>query len=108
MALLNAQQAKRAANPLTLSPADPAGDSWANTGAEALLVENTGTASVTITFSTYKQVDGLDVADLQVAVPAGETHLLGPFPTDVYNDPDGNAQVSYSSTSGVKVALVEV
>ena len=108
MAVLNVQQAKRSANPVTLAQADSAGDSWANTGAEALLVENTGTGSVTLTFTTYKQVDGLDVADLQVAVPAGETHLLGPFPTDVYNDPDGNAQVSYSSTSGVKVALVKV
>lgn len=108
MAVLNVQQAKRAANSIAMTSADTGGDSWANSGAEALLVENAGTSSVTLTFTTYKTVDGLAVNDLQVVVPAGETHLVGPFPTDIYNDPDGNAQVSYSSATGVKVAVVKV
>ncbi len=108
MAVLNVQQAKRAANSIVMASADTNGDSWANTGSEALLVENASGAAVTLTFTTTATVDGLPVQDLQVVVPNGETHLLGPFPPSVYNDPDGNAQVSYSAATGVKVAVVKV
>ncbi len=108
MANLTTQSAKRQANPITMSNADPSGDTWNNTGNEVLLVENGGTGAVTLTFITYATVDGLAVNDLQISVPAGETHLIGPFPTGVYNDANGQTMVNYTSATGVKVALLKL
>lgn len=106
MATLTAQSPKRQANAISMVSADTNGDAWNNTGKEVLLVENTSAGTVTLTFVTYATVDGLAVDDLQISVPAGETHLIGPFPTEVYNDANGQAGVNYSSAAGVNVALL--
>lgn len=108
MALLTALQSARAANPITFAAADAAGDSFANTGREALLVQNNDVGARTVTVVTQATVDGLAVADLQITVPAGELHLIGPFAKGVYDDVNGEVQITYNDATNVNVAVVRI
>lgn len=60
-----------------------------NTGVEFLQVRNSGGAEYDVTLITPGTVDGQAVADRVVAIPAGETHLIGPFPEAVYDQLSG-------------------
>jgi hypothetical protein len=81
-----ATQASRAG---TVLPAATAGDvtngnSTANDGRVVLIVKNTGASSRTITFSTVRSVDGLTNPVRSESIPAGETHVFGPFDANDY------------------------
>lgn len=108
MATLSVQQADRAANAVTLAAASAGGDEFVNTGKEALLIDNGGGSPITVTFATPVTVDGLAVDDLDIDVPDGEMHLLGPFPTGTYNDGDGKVQISYTDVTSVTVAAIRI
>lgn len=56
----------------------------ANSGREKLHVRNSGAVSRTVTFKFAKQVQGQAVTDQTKAIPAGETWVFGPFPTEDY------------------------
>jgi len=58
--------------------------------------------SQNVTIETPGVVDGLAVADLVVAVPAGATRLIGPFPTSIYNQVDGSLFVDVSVSTTIK------
>lgn len=88
--------------------ADVAGDSFANTGVEYLVVENASAGPVTATFAVQAQIDGLPVsAGKQVVVPAGATFIIGPFPKQFYNDGNGRVNVTYSAVTTVSVKVVK-
>lgn len=86
----------RAAIPVTIStrdgvalPAETNGDPAnghyvSNSGKTKLLARNSGAGARTVTFKFYKTVDGKAVADRVESIPAGETHIFGPFPTAEY------------------------
>jgi len=110
MAVLNITSLTRAGlEPSTVgAAADVAGDKWVNTGTELVLVHNGGGSSITITL-TYGlggSVDGSVLTPKTVAVPAGKTSLIGPFPTGLYNDANGQAGITYSSVTSVKTLVV--
>lgn len=107
MATLTVQSAKREANALTFAAASAGGDDFSNSGSERVLLKNDSVGDVTVTFVTHITVDGLAVADLQITVPAGEMHLLGPFPRSTYNNPStGRVEMTYSSSTDVSVAVI--
>ena len=106
MALLEKLQAARAANEVEFAAAAEAGDEFANSGNELLLVKNGSVAEVTLTITTAVTVDGEAVADKTIAIPAGETHLLGPWPAKWYNDGDGHVNITYSAHEDVDVAVI--
>lgn len=56
----------------------------ANSGREKLHVRNSGAGARTVTIKFSKQVDGQAVADYVKSIPAGETWVFGPFPTENY------------------------
>lgn len=88
--------------------AESGGDQCA-TGSGVLLYVNNGDASAhTVTLVTPTKVDGLDVADRAVAVPAGQTAYI-PV-TDLYRDPStGLASITYAATpTSVTVAVLRV
>lgn len=60
-----------------------------NTGREVLQVRNSGGAEYDVTFETSGVVDGQAVGDRVEAIPAGETHVFGPFPEGIYDQPAG-------------------
>jgi len=110
MALLTVTQSKRQATPVALVTPDVVGDSFPNTGREALLVQHTnaGGTSRLLIIPTVATIDGEAVADKQVIVQPGETHLIGPFPAGVYSNPQGQVSVVYSLVTDLKVAAVRI
>jgi len=71
---------------------------FTNTGKEFLWITNAGGSSTDLTITTQKTIDGEAVADKVVALGAGETHCVGPFPTEIYND--GNNEVTLTMGTG--------
>jgi len=97
MATLTASSPSRSAADIAANQdTASATDEFVNTGKALLLVEhtNSGGTTATLTISMQKTVDGLTVADRTVSIGAGETHLVGPFPTEYYNDNDGKVQLA--------------
>ncbi len=88
--------------------ADAGGDQFANSGAEFFRIHNGGGAQITVTIATQLAVDGEAVADKTVDVPAGESRVIGPFPTGLYNDSSNNIQLTYSGVTSVTVGVFSV
>jgi hypothetical protein len=77
-----------------------AGDSFANDGRTLLAVYNShGSAARTVTIDIQKDVDGQDPASRTVTMAAGQTMLIGPFPTGIYNDANGRVLLTYSDSA---------
>lgn len=72
------------------------------------MIENTGVGSVTLTVEVNKTLDNddLTVPDREVTIGAGERHVLGPWPTGLYNDGDDKVQLSYGDETDIEVAVV--
>jgi hypothetical protein len=108
MATLTPTSAARTGVDLAGAAAAGGGDQWLNTGKELLTVKNGSGSSINVTLDIQSTVDGAAVTDPVVAVGAGVTKLIGPFPTNIYNDGNGMAKVSYSSATSVTVKVVRV
>lgn len=72
-----------------LLPAETNGDATnfhyvINSGKTKVHVRNSGAVSRTVTFKFYRTVDSQTVASRTKAIPAGETHVFGPFPVEDY------------------------
>jgi len=99
----------RAANPITLAAADVLGDDFVSTGKELILVEHTNGAgsSVTLTVTTTATIDGEAVADKLIAIGPGETHVLGPWPQQWYNDANAKVTLSWSAVTDITLAVIK-
>lgn len=73
----------------TLAVASGDGHAFANTGETWIVIANAYTATITATFVTAREVDGLPVDDVEVVLTAGTTKIAGPFPTGVFNQTSG-------------------
>jgi hypothetical protein len=92
--------------------ANAAGNMFPNTGRSILHVVNGGGASIDVTVQSALQVSGLDLADLTVAVPAGEERMIGRLPVRTFNRASGvtdpnQVYVDYSDVTSLTVALFE-
>jgi len=98
----------RAANPITFAAADGMGDDFVNTGKELAVVEHTNPAgsSVTLTVTTTATVDTEAVADKVIVIGVGETHVLGPWPQQWYNDANAKVQFAWSAVTDVQLAII--
>lgn len=85
-----------------------ASDTFDNDGKTIIHVKNDDASSNTVTITTTKTVQGLAVADISTAIPAGEDRFFGPFPKDVYNDSNGEVTVSHSNTTSNTMAILKV
>ena len=47
-------------------------------------------------------------SNVAVAVPAGEERLIGPFPKAAFNDANNKVQLTYSSHTGLTIAVLQV
>jgi hypothetical protein len=92
----------------TLAAANADGSRFSNDGKTFLEVANASGDTITVTVETPGTVDGLAIADLEVAVPDGTTKFIGPFPPSLYNQLAGSytgyVYVTYSSATTVTVA----
>lgn len=85
------------------------GEMFINTGKEYLQVRNGHSAPITVTLVTGKTVDGLAIADRAVVVANATTQKIGPFSTDLYNQPSGSdankVYVDFSLVTNLFVAV---
>lgn len=76
------------------------GDSFANDGRTLVAAYNNhGTAFRTVSIDIKKTVDEQNPASRTVTLAAGQTKLIGPFPTGIYNDANGRVSLSYSDSA---------
>ncbi|GGR37969.1 hypothetical protein GCM10010497_46070 [Streptomyces cinereoruber] len=71
-----------------------------------LYVRNGGASSRTVTIATPGTVSGLPIADVTVAVPAGESKIL-PL-TSLVRGANGRAALSYDAVTDLTVACFEL
>lgn len=97
---LAVQQISR--SPLTpaYAAANVDGHSLPNTGREFFHVKTGGTGT-TVTVVTPGTVDGQAVADKDYVIGTSAERMIGPFPREVYNQPDGSVHINFSSVATV-------
>ena len=108
MATLTVSPITRDGLVVSLAAADVAGDEFANTGKEFLVVDNQSGGNCTVTLDIQRTVDGQAIIDRSVVLADGERRYIGPFKTNFYNDGDGNMNVSYSTVTSVTVAAIQL
>ncbi len=108
MAVLTVQSVTRAGLVPTYAAAAGGGDSFANDGRTVYHVKNAHIAPWTVTVATQMTVDGKAVADDAVVVTNGTDALIGPFPPSIYNDVNGQVQVTYSGVTALTVAAIRL
>ena len=79
------------------------GNYFTNTGFEFLYALNGDGSATTITLVNQLTIDGATVTAKTVSVPAGKAMLIGPFPTEIYNDANGRMNLTYSSVTSLTV-----
>lgn len=95
---------------LNLSPTAPTVDGDViDCGAVMVFLENTTGAPVNVTVESPLTVDGLDVEDLVVAVPANDFVLVGSLPARTFGRPSGTdkgrAYVNYATPAAIRRAV---
>lgn len=110
MAQLTVQQTSLDGLNPAYAAADVAGDALANNGSTVLHVKNGDASSHTVTIASQvaNPPPGTVAQDQDVAVPAGEERIIGPFNRSAFNDSDGNVQVTYDDVTSVTVAAISV
>jgi hypothetical protein len=111
VALLSPMVASRAGVLHALTAAAGGGDTFANGGAQVLIVDNADATSKTVTlnFPSGTTVDGQSVTPRTVTVAAGARKYIGPFPPTTYNDStSGLVSVSYSAVTSVTVGVLSL
>jgi hypothetical protein len=105
---LTAVLSTKAGAVVTPVSADSAGSQWVyGRGKNHLIVQNTDSSSHNVTLRVPATVDGdLDVPDRIVAVAANTVAVINESQSE--RQTDGNVYVDYSSTTGMKVRLIQV
>jgi hypothetical protein len=107
MAVLTVTKVAKTGATFSLTAAAGGGDSFPNTGKEMLAITNGGVGSINVTIAAQVACGDFGVTnaahDLVVAVGAGVTKLIGPFPPAQFNDANGRVQLTYSGVTSVTV-----
>lgn len=79
-----------------------------NDGKTFLRVVNGGGSTCNVTIATPGNVAGNAVADRVVSVAAGAEQNIGPFPTGVFNDSNGDINVTFDFVTSVTLAALHL
>jgi hypothetical protein len=90
----------------TFETATETGDAFLNDGKVWIHVIN-GAGELVLTIITQQTIDGEAVDDKTVTIDASTTQVIGPFPTEIYNDGDGLVQLTYSKHEEVTIAFLK-
>jgi hypothetical protein len=112
MAVLTVQDAALTGLAETLVAASGGGDKFSNNGHCLLEVVNGGGAPISVTIddpgsSTPPGATAFN-PDVVVAVPAGASRIIGPFPPFRFNDANGDVNVAYSGVGTVTVRVIRL
>jgi hypothetical protein len=114
MATLSVESITESGVNATYNSAAGGGDQFANNGEVILHIKNSDASSHTVTVTaqqtshTIGNVGSVTKSSASVAVPASGERFLGPFPTYAFNDSSGMAQITYTSATGMTVAVIKV
>lgn len=93
----------------TLVPATAAGDTFDNDGKTYFKITNGDGSSHTVTIVGQKTLPTGASATKAIAVAAGVTKLIGPFPVGIYNTDGANeVAVTYDAVTSVTVGAFSV
>lgn len=95
----------------TLTAAAAGGDQFPNTGRELVMFKNGDVAAKTVTLVTGAagaDPDGLAITDKTIVVAAGDTVVMGPFPTGIYNDASGMMNLTYSAVTSCTLKALKL
>ena len=91
---------------LNLQPGDATnGNKFKGNGNDLLVVRNTDTASHTVTIVSVDDPYGRQENISSYSIPAGETHIFGPFPTMGWLQSDGYIYTDCDGTT-VEIGIV--
>ena len=110
---LTVNNLSRSGNDITTMTAADAtnGHAFDNDGNVFIVVRNGGAGSITVTVQTPRTVDDLAVADLTVSIAAGKTYLIGPFPTETFNQSGsdrGKVYVDFDTDTSVALGAYKM
>lgn len=111
MATLTVNEITRAGiDAIPATAAAGGGDKFLNTGRECFILKNADASGKTVTLVTAATADpdGLAITDKTVTVGAGNSTIIGPFPTGIYNDVDGYMNLTYSAVTSVTVKVFKL
>lgn len=100
---------------IAAAAASAGGDTAPNPDGKVFLyVKNAGAGGITVTVTPAKPTLAIPgqgqftKATPAVAVAAGAEALLGPFPPAIFNDGNGNLDITYSGVTSVEVAAFQL
>lgn len=109
MATLTYQRTKITGQVVTFAAASGGGDLVPVNPDGFLLVRNNDATSKTVTIATPGNTrHGQADPDVPVAIAAGAMAMIGPFDATLRDPNDGLVHISYSATTSVTVAAVQV
>lgn len=80
-----------------------------NNGKTVLHVKKSGANACNVTVTPAKTVAGHTLSTLVVAIPATTgDKFIGPFNTDIYDDPNHDVSVTFSENTGLTAAVVQL
>lgn len=93
---------------LQFTAASVDGDEFPNDGRTLFIVKNGGTTAITVTVNSQKKCDQGYDHDVVVNVGTSAEIVIGPLPTDRFNNTSGRVNVTYSDVTNVTVAAVKM
>lgn len=95
----------------TYNTAASGGDTFANDGKTYVHLKNSSGGSIDVTFDAVASIDtaqagNISISDTVVTVPASGERVVGFFPPQRFNNSSGNVAMSYSSHTGLTVAVI--
>jgi hypothetical protein len=106
MAVLAVQKSSLTGLTPTFANASAGGDQFLNDGTVLLHLKTSGTAS-TVTVAAQTKCNRGQLHDVTVNMGATDQKICGPFPTAWFNDSEGRVNLSYTSVTGLTVAVVD-
>ena len=108
MATRDPQQVPIAGLAASYHAASGGGDKFKPGTNRVLHVKNGGGGSINVTVVTPNTVAGQAISDVVVAVGAGAEKFIGPFPAEHFAGSDGLASITWSGTTTVTFAVIQV
>jgi hypothetical protein len=109
MAALATQEITRAGLAPAYGAAAGGGDDFLPGDKTFIHVKNGGGSAITVTVDTPGKVDGLDVAQVSVSVPAAGERMIGPLGAQRFAQPStGRGLITYTGVTTVTLAVLSV
>lgn len=109
MATLTVQETSLTGITPTWASAAEAGDEFLNTGDTYVEFKNTSAGEITVTIQTPAKIEGIDIAEITVAVAATTgVKRIGSFDPAIFNASTGRVVMTYSAHADLTVGAFKL